>query len=330
MTALLPLHLLGPPLKARDHRSSDYRGVRGERATGLTVRNGAGPDRQALKRTVKRCCSAVAVHRVKKMKQRRPKTETLPRYLPTGFETLEQARQESNVRQKDLAKRPRKQSRALGQKLAECRDENPCQSAACPVCRRNNRIRTIGEATKFYESGQAWRVVTLIFYAEAMTSKRLSVWDAKQLKNRLYKQMVRAGIKGPVIGGLEVDYHRDTKHWLPHFHLLIPWDATAFEKLRQSMKKQGKLDLRLDVVSRPMYVRKVKDPANQISYLFKSYCSEVVSYTINGKRWTTKQRLPDKKHALSLRVLDRLGFTTLNFQYGVRNTSISKRRTSTR
>ncbi len=238
--------------------------------------------------------------------------------LPKGFESLETSQNESQIRQKCLAKRRSKRCRSLAASLAACGgDGGPCGSGACPVCFRANRRKIIPETIKLHGQYPALKAVTLIFYEEAMTSKEFMAWDVRPLIVKLRKKFGRCGVRGPVIGSFDIDYHADTELWLPHFHLLISSDEAGLKALRRYMKRPKNM-VRDGVKNRPMLVQGINDPAKQAGYLYKSYWSQIACYSKNGKRRTAKRRLKKNQHALSLLKLDQLGLQGGLFLYGLR------------
>ena len=238
--------------------------------------------------------------------------------LPKGFESLEASQNESQIRQKCLLKSRSKRCRNLAEVLADCEgDDWPCLSGACPVCFRANRRKIIPETIKLYGQYPALKAVTLIFYEEAMTSKEFMAWDVRPLIVKLRKKFGRCGVRGPVIGSFDIDYHTDIKRWLPHLHLLISSDEAGLKALRRYMKRPKNM-VRDGVKNRPMLVQGIHDPAKQASYLFKSYWSEVYCYSKNGKRRTGKRRLKTRHLALSLVKLDQLGLQGGLLLYGLR------------
>jgi len=191
------------------------------------------------------------------------------------------------------------------------------------VCFREYRKWMIPAVLELIEKPRRWKTVTLIFYTDAMTDQqfyRSGVEVIRKLKARLRRQLKRAGVKGPIAGSFEVDFHPDIGRWMPHCHLLVPAQPKALERFRAWMKSEANLRTRKGVKSRPMVIDKLNDPANQVSYLFKSYCMEVRAYQKTGrpKRGTRKVRLSNSQLALSLIMQDRLGFKGVRFLYEVR------------
>ena len=143
--------------------------------------------------------------------------------------------------------------------------------------------------------------------------------DPKIYKQRLYQQLKRAGFNGPVIDYFDIDYHPEIGLWLPHFHFLVlDEDPPVDELKRRFYSKKIFIENRSTDTNRPVVVQEVKDPAQQISYLFKSYWSRVEAYDVRGQRRTKKYRLMPSELRLSLRVMDRVGFSGFLFLYKVR------------
>lgn len=240
--------------------------------------------------------------------------------LPPDFDSMRAKKKESLKRQQDLLKSGCEHDKELAQRLALCNPKERCRSAACPVCFREYRKVMFKELHAFYNQHKDWRFVTLIFYSDALTSRELFFWDPAMLKKRLGRRLKRAGIYGPAIGSFEVDFHTDQQRWLPHVHLLIPWDKEGFEELHETMIKPPDMQTRPGITSKPMDVRCIKSPPGAFTYLFKSYCSRIDRYTDKtGKtRTSRKRRLRGVEHRLSLTLMDRLGFGGIRFLYGLR------------
>ncbi|MBX3617242.1 hypothetical protein [Nitrosomonas sp.] len=240
-----------------------------------------------------------------------------------NFETLEDAKKESQIRQKALIKGG---YHDLAEKLADCAQDYRCESPACPRCVRHNR-------RGFYDAAAALskqhdranqRTVTLIYYSEAMTNEELESFDPNRLTERVRKQLTRSGFQNPVIGGLELDYHEDIDLWIPHFHLLVTNDIEPLEILREKYfrkeKRPTSKGTHTTPTSRPMMVQRLKRPPKQLSYLCKQRWQSISAYIaiVTGKRRTDKHRLETYKFILSLIVLDSYTFSDLMILYKVR------------
>lgn len=242
-----------------------------------------------------------------------------------NFETLEDAKKESQIRQKALIKGG---YHDLAEKLADCAQDYRCESPACPQCVRHNRrgfYHAAAALSKQHDMGNQ-RTVTLIYYSEAMTNRELKDFDPNRLTERVRKQLTRCGFQNPVIGGLELDYHEDIELWIPHFHLLVTNDIEPLETLREKYlakeKRPPSKSTHTTPTSRPMMVQRLKRPPKQLSYLCKQRWQSICAYigTVKGKRKrrTDKHRLETYKFILSLIVLDSYTFSDLMILYKVR------------
>lgn len=254
--------------------------------------------------------------------------EELAEVLPK-FETAKEVRAERLIRERTLQKHPGKVYRDLLNKLKDCHPDYPCGSAACPECFRKHRLEMIGELIKICRQRKKWRSATLIFYQDAFSDDELLDWRPTALIARLRRWLKESGFAGMVIGGFEMDFHVDEKKWMPHFHLIIPNDEVAIERLRIKMKNKRNMNTRTNVINRPMLVSKLKAPMRQISYRFKAIWWRVESIQYDDvyfygnkerkrKRWTKKYRLLSKQHADSLVLLDAIGIAGLTFMYRVK------------
>lgn len=235
----------------------------------------------------------------------------------SNFETAANTCRESRFRQKCLQNRKSRKSRELALKLAACQPTTPCLSAACPQCFSRYRLSIIQKALDAYEMDLRFRVLTLIYYKDVMSNENLFEWQPETIKRRLVGQLRRAGVEGPVIGSLEVDYHSDIRQWVPTFHVMIFAGEASYAKFARTASKCN-TSILPERIERPSKRQRIKDPGRQLSYLFKSFWKEVRPFTkSNGKRGTRGVRLQPSELALSLRVCDRIGFSGLLFRYRI-------------
>jgi len=256
-----------------------------------------------------------------KQRKRRPFYD-IRKDLP-GFETIAAVKKESQTRQASLIIEG---NYTLAAKLADCATFYRCMSPACPRCVRINRRGFYHAATvlsKQYNRAHQ-RIVTVIYYSEAMTSEQLEYFIPSTLKDRLRQQLVRCGFQNPVAGGLELDYHEDIGLWIPHLHLLVVDNIKALETLRKrylAKEKRPTSDSTPEgYTSRPMLVQVLKNPPKQLSYLCKQRWQLIRPYEDleKGKRKTRKLRLKKNEFIQSLTVLDSYTFSDLMFTFKVR------------
>nr|WP_306823604.1 hypothetical protein [Providencia rettgeri] len=254
--------------------------------------------------------------------------ETFAKVLP-NFETVKDVRQERELRIKKLTRYLSKKSQKLMNKLKNCHPEYPCGSAACPECVRKHRLEMTKAVMTICSNLDEWKSVTLIFYQDAINNGNFGDFDLNKLKRRLRRWLNDCGFSTVVIGGYEMDFHTDVRKWLPHFHLIVPNEPDAINKLRIKMKSQQNAVFRPDIINRPILVNNLKIPEKQISYHFKSIWWRIESIiyheTINvvrkvrkRKRRTKKFRLKKKEYIQSLLMLDKIGVSELTFMYKVK------------
>lgn len=263
------------------------------------------------------------------------KLEKLAKRIP-GFETREKAEEERQYRIKAITKavlqmvdgnrkltpeikETLKAWRKVRRKLKSCTAESLCGSAACPQCFRLHRLRKLAELEGLRKKKQTYKVVTLIYYDAMLEQDELPAWNYSRFKERVYKMIKRAGFKGKIVGGFELDFHVDIQRWMPHLHLLVPNERLPLQALRKAMRKDKNMRTRPGIVSRPVLVQELENFDEQVTYCFKGMWQELRSYE-NGKgeRGTRKYRLPPAQLAQALCKQDEIGFTGLTFTAGVR------------
>ncbi|OHT22715.1 hypothetical protein A3Q29_09420 [Providencia stuartii] len=254
--------------------------------------------------------------------------ETFAKALP-NFETVKDVRQERELRIKKLTRYLSKKSQKLMNKLKNCHPEYPCGSAACPECVRKHRLEMTKAVMTICSNLDEWKSVTLIFYQDAISNDDFWGFDLNKLKRRLRRWLNDCGFSTVVIGGYEMDFHTDVRKWLPHFHLIVPNEPDAINKLRLKMRSQQNAVFRPNIINRPILVNNLKIPEKQISYHFKLIWWRIESIiydeTINvvrkiskRNRRTTKCRLLKKEYIQSLLMLDKIGISELTFMYKVK------------
>lgn len=236
------------------------------------------------------------------------------------FETHEKCWNEKKVRVKKLSASSSYRARLLAEKLSDCNEEEPCYSLACPECVRRLRLRKISQLARFCEDYTEWKVATFIYYDEMISE--LKHLEIVRLKDRLRKQLKRAGVTDIVIGFFEVDYQSEYQRWMPHFHLLVRCKdshSPQWEKLRKVFANQ-RLPINVYVRKRrPVLFQRFKDPLQQIAYICKFMWQRVEArYNEEGNRLTKKYRLSNGKLVDSLLMLGSLKLADLEFMYEVR------------
>jgi hypothetical protein len=231
-----------------------------------------------------------------------------------GFETTEQAKERRDKRAELLWKSDNEEDKILGDIISNCVKRRPCGSAACPICFRVKRISSSEETSRINDMyPRAW-TMTAVYYSEAMTGEQLASCDPLKISNRLRTQLRRSGFKHPVVGSIEFDFHEESGLWLPHYHLITFDDKEARERLRKVLKSVANHGPD-NKINRPFRVDKLKDPAEQISYLLKSYSKRISASYLTGKRKTFQLPLRPQQERLILVFKHRIGYSKLIFRY---------------
>jgi hypothetical protein len=186
-----------------------------------------------------------------------------PKSLPRGkrFETRRDARKES-VRSEALLSEQRRTG-PYGTYVQECRQRDyHCEKTYCPGCARIFRRYIIGELLRLNAESKVktWVLVVLL---EAAPRGKLQDLQIERYRQSLRKRLDRAGLGGvPVVGGFEMIYRARSKEWVLHINLVIfGGDDKAIAKFEGGFRDGG--------VYRPVERTRVKDPAEQLSYVLK-------------------------------------------------------------
>ena len=239
--------------------------------------------------------------------------------LPTLFESEVDACDENKIRIRVLSNSDNKQGKLLAEKLSGCNPDEPCQSFACAECVRRFRIKKINQLVHFCEAYKAWSVVTIVYYDEMVPS--LFRLNLPRLKDRLRKQLNRAGVENVMIGCFEADYHPEYEYWMPHFHLLVKnavCNSIEWINFRKNHAKHQKTDGIEMQTKRPVLFQRLKDPAEQIAYIYKVMWQQVDAFYYDERRYTKKYRLGRNRFVSSLLKLDSFKLSDIEFMYRLR------------
>lgn len=211
-----------------------------------------------------------------------------------------------------------KKANKLANKLVGCDIGCFCKSAACPICCHINKTAVAKAIMVKLGKFKDLRFVTLVFLCDSLDETKLLKYDINKPINKLYKKLQRIGYNGIAIGSFEADFHSESKRWMLHFHLLMEYDAEAFTKLRNFMKRPKNMNARDGVKNRPMHVGMLRNPEKQITYIFKTQWKRIELYQgSDGQRRTKDYRLRKKQFIQALIKLDKVGLSGLKFMYGI-------------
>ncbi|MDM3315959.1 hypothetical protein [Citrobacter sp. Cb220] len=246
------------------------------------------------------------------------------------IETEKQAEEEIRKRiyylKKAYENKQSKYIKKLINKIESCTMYEPCMSMACAQCQTARRLKYLVMWRQYFQDNKDYKLVTLIFYRDIISTKDLRTWTPGLLKERLRKILSRIGFNRPITGGFDMDYHRYThapkeSHWMPHFHLLIPNEPKKLEKLRAYMLKDNNLYVRKGRKNRPMRIDDIDNILPVLSYCVKGFWQEIpwfVNEEGKLKKVNRKRRIKNKSvFVKSLLALDRLSESQLNFTMNV-------------
>ena len=188
------------------------------------------------------------------------------RRLDPRFETLEAAEAERQARLRSLARAGAARHEAVRARLQGCAPWRRCLSPACPVCFRQHRLWFVAEALRVLAGAGPLAFVTLVDPDAAVAPGDLDGLAPGKAVNALRQRLRRAGVPGPVLGGLDGEYDADRGLYQPHFHLVCPADQV--DAIRAMASRRG---CRRDDVYRPCLAKGVHDLAPALSYCAKGH-----------------------------------------------------------
>lgn len=204
------------------------------------------------------------------------------------FESMEQAVIESQERQRLLQKqltacdqKKLKCSRSFKQQASEllsvlrsCSPEAPCNSHSCPICAREIRRRLSDDLMRFRSQNKGrLKAFTIIYYNEILSSDeffKAGADDINRIKDKLRKQLSRSGYDDVVYGGFEVCYDRESKIWIPHFHLFTVVSDKRSERKLRKMLNSKRNSFFVDRKHVPLKIEEVSDFPCWATYTMKA------------------------------------------------------------
>jgi hypothetical protein len=185
-----------------------------------------------------------------------------PANMPRGqrFETLADARKESERSEKLLLSFAG--TGVLAEYLQEGRaGDYECNKTFCPICGRVFRRWFIGELLRVTKGCDHVHIYTVLLKEAA--KDKIDELDAAPFRASLRKRLQRSGLaKIPVIGGFEIVYKAAKRVWVLHANLVvIGGNKSAHKKFKQTFAG--------DEIERPVLRAKLKDRAEQLSYILK-------------------------------------------------------------
>lgn len=177
-------------------------------------------------------------------------------------------------------------------KLEKCfatkrRSPEPCLSPACSMCGRAFRQWLFNQAYALRreqkkQTGHRGVVVTLIAADLIAAPGKLTDIDLKAAKAMWWRGIQKLGWAYPVIGGIDVSYNEKVSsagagHYQVHFAFTVLGHSSKKDD-REKLKEQIKSVFPLEPTARrPVHVKPLGGPIEQLSYLYKTEFSRRVS-----------------------------------------------------
>ncbi|UTV27213.1 hypothetical protein [Photobacterium atrarenae] len=217
----------------------------------------------------------------------------------------------------------------LADKLELCNaDEIKCRSYACKRCNRLYQISKVNSIVEIIQSEKNQGIhmnycfITIVQYSCSVQAYDFVNYDIQSDKDRFRNLLKRSGVKGPVLGTIELDFHRSPQVWLPHYHLIAQLseeNKIPINNLRDKVTKLHPNHIAPGVLAKPFMVKRIKSLSGLLSYIYKFSCQEVRYYKgRKGDRRTCKFRLNNLLFCESLCWLDQQNRRSLLFEYNVR------------
>ena len=189
--------------------------------------------------------------------------------------------------------------KVIAEYLQECRaGYYECNKPFCPVCARQFRRWFIGELLRVTKGRKNIQTYTVLL-KEAPKDK-IDTLDFAPFR-ALRKRLQRSGLaKVPVIGGFEIVYKAAKRVWVLHTNLvMIGGNKSAHKKFKQTFAG--------DEIERPVLRAKLKDRAEQLSYILK-FGTYHRPHEQHGSARSQAKPLNPSEHAALLKWMSRFEF----------------------
>jgi hypothetical protein len=244
-----------------------------------------------------------------------PKPPNDARRLVANFETYKKAKAECDLRVDQLKQAGSNEARQLARDLVACAaGDGHCLSPACPLCVGRTRLWLTEQMLRLWPANVELELWTVIPAAYVAPPGGLHTQSPITLQDALRQQLSRAGIAGPIVGGIDGEYDEGRGVWQPHPHLIIP--ATLNRDIWKLARRSYP---RAPGVYKPALPRRVKHRPEAFSYVYKSYWPERVWWqTSDGSAKSRHRRLGEERHVEWLLWRDQFELTDFLFLRGVR------------
>lgn len=209
-----------------------------------------------------------------------------------AFETPTEVLRERDHRISVLEAQGNSRCSRLAEVLAECCEEQPCESSACPCCIRDKRITWSAGVLEFldpYDVNDV-RFITLINSVDAIPVGQLRFFNPRRLIHRTRRQLERAGINKVgafVIGAVDGEFDAGWEIYQAHLHCVAVGidDLALAEMTSRWPDSSGRIRIRKR--NEP-----IDDVPRVVAYLLKHYWPSVARKKNPGGLYPHDNRRP--------------------------------------
>jgi hypothetical protein len=223
---------------------------------------------------------------------------------PDGFETFADAKKRRAQKIRILSRGNGEQQR-LATKLERCRKDNRCESGACDVCLRLNRLHLYRRSQAIFSVRPDWTRASVIPAGLLVAVGDLSNAGLAAIASMIDKRLERSSLCNRLaLVGVDISHNLQDNQslgWQLHLYMLVEGKNTL--RLREAIKAAFPPEQTAPV---PFQFQTVNDCAKAITYLFKAIFKRRSRYTAgNGQPRTRSLPLKDPELRELLQFLDR-------------------------
>jgi hypothetical protein len=204
---------------------------------------------------------------------------------PEGFETRAAA-EERCAHKIEILRGGNAQEQLLAEKLARCRKDDLCCSAACDVDLGLYRLRLYRKSLPIFAARPNWTRASVIPAGFLIPFNELSNVNLSALASMIDKRLARSSLRNRLaFVGIDISLNLQDNEilgWQLHLYMLIEGENTL--RLQEAIKAAFPPEPTAKV---PHKFDEVNDPSNRITYLFKAIFKRRSRYTdANGQART--------------------------------------------
>jgi hypothetical protein len=236
---------------------------------------------------------------------------------PEGFET--RAAAEKRCAHKiQVLRGGSDQEQQLAEKLATCRKDDLCGSAACNIDLGFFRLRLYRQSLEIFDDRLACTRASVIPAGFLIPFGELSTVNLKAIAAQIDKRLERSSLRSRIaFVGIDVSLNLQDNEilgWQLHLYILIEGENSL--QLKEAIKAAFPPE---PTAPLPYKFNDVNDPSNCVTYLFKAIFNRRSRYTeANGHHSTRKQSLKGPELRELLLWLDQYPIPTRLILRGIR------------